>query len=136
MPFLLAPLLLASCHPASGALNYARPYFAALLIGSTVFQSSGTLRRLLCGRILGYLAEISYALYVIHPLTYSGSLGEGDVVVRYTKRIGSFFLSFLFAHVSTRYYEKYWIGLGHRIATRIEVKSVLKPIETPVTENL
>src|SRR6516164_2092821 len=31
-PFLLVPLLLASSHPALGVLNYARPYFAALLI--------------------------------------------------------------------------------------------------------
>jgi peptidoglycan/LPS O-acetylase OafA/YrhL len=28
-PYLLAPLLVASCHPSMGALNYARPYFAA-----------------------------------------------------------------------------------------------------------
>jgi peptidoglycan/LPS O-acetylase OafA/YrhL len=73
--------------------------------------------------MLAYLAKISYALYVIHPATTLGWLGEGDVVVRYTKRIGSFFLSFLFAHVSTNYYEKYWIGLGHRLAASIEGKS-------------
>lgn len=121
-PFLLAPLLLASCHPAAGALNYARPYFAALLIGSTILRSPDALQRLLCGRTLGYLARISYALYVIHPLTYAGWMGEGDVIVRYTKRIGSFFLSFLFAHASTKYYEKYWIGLGHRLAARMERK--------------
>ncbi len=135
-PLLIGPLLLASCHPALGALSYARPYFAALLIGSTILRSPDTLQRLLCGRILAYLAEISYALYVIHPLTYSGWLGQGDVIVRYTKRIGSFFLSFLFAHVSTRYYERYWIDLGHRLAKRIEGKSVSKPIETPVTGSL
>ncbi len=125
-PFVLAPLLLASCHPDLGALNYARPYFAALLIGSTMLRSPDALQRLLCGRILGYLALISYALYVIHPLTYSGWMGEGDVIVRYTKRLGSFCLCFLFAHASTMYYEKYWIGLGHRLATRIESKSALK----------
>jgi peptidoglycan/LPS O-acetylase OafA/YrhL len=122
-PFLLAPLLLASSHPALGALNYARPYFAAMLIGSTILRSQDALQRLLCGRILAYLAQISYALYVIHPLTDSGWMGEGDVVVRYSKRLGSFVLSFLFAHVSTNYYEKYWIGLGHRIAAHIDSKS-------------
>ncbi len=56
-PFLLAPLLLASCHPALGPLSYARPYFAALLIGSTILRSQDSLQRLLCGRALGYLAE-------------------------------------------------------------------------------
>jgi len=124
-PFLLAPLLLASCHPALAGLNYARPYFAALLIGSTILRSQDALQRLLCGRKLGYLAQISFALYVIHPLTDSGWMGKGDVVVRYTKRVGSLFLSFLFAHVSTRYYEKYWIALGHRLANRVESESVL-----------
>jgi len=122
-PFLLAPLLLASCHPSMSALNYARPYFAALLIGSTILRSQDALQEFLCGRILGYLAQISFALYVIHPLTYSGWMGAGDVTVRYTKRIGSFFLCFAFAHVSTFYYEKYWIGLGHRLAARIDNKS-------------
>ena len=117
-PFLLAPLLLASCHPALVPLNYARPYFAALLIGSTIVRSQDALQRLLSGRTLGYLAQISFALYVIHPMTYAGWMGQGDVVVRYTKRIGSFFMSFLFAHISTRYYEKYWIRLGHRLAAR------------------
>jgi peptidoglycan/LPS O-acetylase OafA/YrhL len=132
-PLLLAPLLLASCHPALGALCYARPYFAALLIGSTILRSRDALQQLLCGRGLSYVAKISFALYVIHPLTYSGWMGEGDVIVRYTKRIGSFFLCFLFAHISTNYYEKYWIGLGHRLATRIETRSALKRSEIPVT---
>ncbi len=122
-PFLFAPLLLASCHPSLGALNYGRPYFAALLIGSTILRSEDALQRVLCGRVLAYLAQISFALYVIHPLTDSGWMGTGDVIVRYTKRIGSFILSFLFAHISTFYYEKHWINLGHRLAARIDNKS-------------
>jgi peptidoglycan/LPS O-acetylase OafA/YrhL len=134
-PFLLLPLLLASCHPALGALNYARPYFAAVLIGSTILRSRDALQQMLYGRILSYVAQISFALYVIHPLTDSGWMGEGDVIVRYTKRIGSFFISFLFAHVSTFYYEKHWIGLGHRLAKRIEARSELKRGEMAVTEN-
>jgi peptidoglycan/LPS O-acetylase OafA/YrhL len=127
-PFLIMPILIASSHPAFKALNYGRPYFAAILIGSTILRPSDALQRLLCGRILGYLAEVSYALYVIHPLTYSGWLGEGDAITRYTKRIGSFFLSFLFAHFSTRYYEKYWIALGHRVAKLIEARSTPEPV--------
>jgi peptidoglycan/LPS O-acetylase OafA/YrhL len=122
-PFLFALLLLASCHPSIGALNYVRPYFAALLIGSTILRSQDALQQMLCGRILAYLAQVSFALYVIHPLTGSGWMGTGDVIVRYTKRIGSFFLSFLFAHVSTFYYEKYWIGLAHRLAAQSDNKS-------------
>jgi peptidoglycan/LPS O-acetylase OafA/YrhL len=122
-PIVVAPLLLLSGDERFGPLSYARPYFAALLIGSTILRPDDMLQRLLCGRALAYLAKISYALYVIHPVTELGWLGEGDVSVRYTKRIGSFFLSFLFAHLSTNYYEKYWIGLGHRLAARIEGRS-------------
>ena len=135
-PFLIGPLLIASCHPASGALSYARPYCAALLVGSTIFRSSDAFQRVLCGRVLGYVARTSYALYVIHPLTYSGWLGEGDLVVRYIKRIGSFFLSFLFAHISTRYYENFWITLGHQMAARIERKPAAKHVEAALTGNL
>ncbi|MDR2013514.1 MAG: acyltransferase [Rhodanobacter sp.] len=126
-PLLIAPLLVASSHQAFGALNYARPYLAALLIGSTLLQTSGRINTILRGQSLRYLAEISYALYVIHPATYAGWLGEGGVVTRYTKRIASFGLSFLFAHISTRTFEKYWIGVGHRLATSIEVKAKSKP---------
>jgi hypothetical protein len=50
-------------------------------------------------------------------------MGAGDVFVRYPKRIGSFILCFAFAHVSTFYYEKYWIGLGHRLGAWIDNKS-------------
>jgi peptidoglycan/LPS O-acetylase OafA/YrhL len=134
-PFLLLPLLLASCHPALGAMDYARPYFAALLIGSTILRSNDTLQRVLCGRKLSYVAQISFALYVIHPLTYAGWMGQGDVIVRYTKRIGSFVLSFIFAHVSTFYYEKYWIDLGHRLARRVEAKTALRRGEMQVSDS-
>jgi len=122
-PILIAPILLLSCDDRFGPLTYARPYLAALLIGSTILRRRDLMQRLLCGPALAYLAKISYALYVIHPATTFGWLGEGDVAVRYTKRIGSFILSFAFAHFSTNYYEKYWIAVGHRLAERIEKKS-------------
>src|SRR3974390_103635 len=70
-PIVAALLLLLSCGN-FGPLNYARPYFAALLIGSTILRRDDMLQRLLCGRMLAYLAKISYALYVIHPATTFG----------------------------------------------------------------
>lgn len=118
-------LLLVSCHPESGPMNYLRPYFAALLIGSTIPAADNALQRVLRSKILNYFAQVSFALYVIHPLTTAGWLGSGDVIVRYTKRIGSFALTFLFAHLSTFYYEKYWIDLGHKIAGRLERKRLV-----------
>lgn len=121
-PLFLAVLLLVSSHPEAGPMNYLRPYFAALLIGSTIPAADNVLQQVLKSRVLGYLAQISFALYVIHPLTTAGWLGSGDVGIRYTKRIGSFALTFFFAHFSTFYYEKYWINLGHRIAGQLDQK--------------
>ena len=135
-PYLVVPLLLASSHQELIAMNYARPYFAAFLIGSTILRTDDVLQRILCGRTLRYLAQISFALYVIHPVTKAGWMGEGDVAVRYTKRIGSLILCFLFAHFSTRYYEKYWIDLGHRLASKIEGKRVRKDAAVAVAHEL
>ena len=91
---------------------------AALLIYSTMHRRFDFLYALLSSEWLRYLAATSYALYVIHPLTYAGWLGEGDVVVKYSKRILSFILTFLLAHLSTKYYERRWNELGHRLGDR------------------
>lgn len=126
----LSALLLISCHPGSGGMNYLRPYFAAALVGSTVFQGETWLARRMLNSFLGYCAEISYALYVIHPLTYHGWMGQGSTVVRFIKRPFSFALAFGGAHLSTRYYESRWIAWGkrhtvrtHRVATIPDVAS-------------
>ena len=99
---------------------YARPYLAASIVGLSLGLERGWLARLLAGRLLGYIARISYALYVLHPLSYAGWMGSGDVVVRYTKRIGSFLLAFGGAHLSTFYFEQPLTRLGHRIAQGAE----------------
>ena len=49
-------LVIASAHPHSGALQYLRPYLSAILVGSTLFSLETPAVRLLCGRVLGYLA--------------------------------------------------------------------------------
>ncbi|WP_440980132.1 acyltransferase family protein [Sphingomonas pseudosanguinis] len=96
---------------------YLRPYMAASIVGLSLAMERGWLARLLGGAVLRYIARISYALYVLHPLTYAGWMGSGDVAVRYTKRIGSFVLAFAGAHLSTFYLEKPLTRLGHRIAS-------------------
>ncbi|WP_312490040.1 acyltransferase [Sphingomonas sp.] len=99
---------------------YLRPYMAASLVGLSLGLDHGRLAQLLRGRVLGYIARISYALYVLHPLSYAGWMGSGDVVVRYTKRIGSFMLAFGGAHLSTFYFEQPLTRLGHRIAQGVK----------------
>jgi peptidoglycan/LPS O-acetylase OafA/YrhL len=107
----LAVLLVLSCHEAGGWLNYLRPYFAAALVGSTLLRSN-RLQRLLETRTLAYIAAISYALYVIHPLTLEGWMSSGSKVVKYMKRPLCLVISFGLAHLSTFYYEKFWIARG------------------------
>lgn len=114
-PYLLLGLLLLACHPLLIPVNYLRPYLAAALVGSTLYQSEARMLRWLKTRYLVYLAGISYALYVIHPLTMYGWLGSGETtMIKYAKRPLSFLLTFALAHLSTYYYEKPWIALGKR----------------------
>jgi peptidoglycan/LPS O-acetylase OafA/YrhL len=117
-PYLLLGLLLLSCHSLLIPVNYLRPYFAAALVGSTLYQSEARMLRWLKTRTLVYLAGISYALYVIHPLTMYGWLGSGETMIKYAKRPLSFLLTFALAHLSTFYYEKRWIALGKRWTTK------------------
>lgn len=114
-PYYFMVLLLVSYHPDSGFINYFRPYFAAILIASTLYQSPPKLAKLLNLRILVYLASISYALYVIHPLLTHTWLGSGETIEKYAKRPLLFAVLFLLAHLSTFYYEKYWISLAKKI---------------------
>jgi peptidoglycan/LPS O-acetylase OafA/YrhL len=127
IPFVLIPIFFLTCHQSLVFANYLRPYVTALLVYSTIYRKTDFLQEILSGKALRYLAQASYALYVIHPVTYAGWLGEGDVVVRYTKRILSFFLTFCFAHVSKNYYEKYWNEMGHELASRIEQNNSKEP---------
>jgi peptidoglycan/LPS O-acetylase OafA/YrhL len=123
IPFLLIIALFLASHELLGPANYFRPYITALLVYSTIGLRAGPLQAALSGKFLGYFARTSYALYVIHPLTEAGWLGEGDVLTRYSKRLLSFVLTFSAAHISTMYYEKYWNELGHRLASNVEQRN-------------
>ena len=104
---LLAALAWAiSSHPESGWMQYFRPYAAALLLAAAVRLSDCALLAVLCSKPLRYLATISYALYVLHPLTIYGWWNEGTVFERYVlKRPLSFAAAFAMAHLSTFYWE-------------------------------
>lgn len=113
------PLLLASAHPSGEWLAYLRPYLAALLLGATLTRPVVRVDALLRHRSLAYVAEISYAVYVIHFfLTYTW-LGGGDTLVRYLKRPLLLGITFALAHLSTFYFERYWIDAGKRLANRM-----------------
>lgn len=115
----LIPLLFICCHEKMVLANYFRPYVTALLIYSSLDRERGRLSVLLNGRMLAYLASISYSLYVVHPLTYSGGLGSGDLPVKYSKRILSIVITFISAHLISKFFEKPLNNIGHRLAKHI-----------------
>ncbi|MDQ8021981.1 MAG: acyltransferase [Moraxellaceae bacterium] len=117
-PAILLCLFLVACLHQSGPLNYVRPYLAALLVGATIVRPQGVFNDLLRHRWLVYLAGISYALYVIHPLLQHSWLGSGDVYEKYLKRPLLFFVLFGLAHLSTFHFERPCISLGKRIVRR------------------
>lgn len=118
-PLYLFPLLLLSAHLAGGVANYARPYIAMLIIGSTLMDEKAKwVDKYLNSRFLFYIASISYALYVIHGGLSHTWLGNGDMLERYLKRPLLLGLTFMLAHVSTFYFEKYWITLGKKLTSK------------------
>lgn len=110
-----------SCHPASGPAQYLRPYLGAAVVGSTLIRSSWY-RSVLESRTLRYIAEISYALYVIHPASMMGWLGSGETLERYLKRPLCFLITFGLAHLSTFFFEKPLTKAGRRLSHRVDRK--------------
>jgi len=118
-PVYLFPLLLLCSHMEGGYFNYLRPYVAMLMIGSTLYHAETIWwNKILMNRVLVYIAAVSYALYIVHGVLSHTWLGDGDTLEKYLKRPLLFAATFGLAHLSTFYYEKYWINLGKRLTTR------------------
>jgi peptidoglycan/LPS O-acetylase OafA/YrhL len=110
---LAALLWFASSSAFSGWFQFFRPYMTALLMAAVLAHANSFIARFLASRPMAYIATISYALYVIHPLTIQGWMNTGGVFDRYLlKRPISFALTFGAAHLSTFYWEKLWIRAG------------------------
>jgi peptidoglycan/LPS O-acetylase OafA/YrhL len=103
-PFALA--LLVCSHPDAGPLQYLRPYAAASLVGASLTGAPAFLERILVSRPMAYVAEVSYALYVIHGMLSHSWLGSGEGWDKYIKRPLLFGVTFALAHLSTRYFEQ------------------------------
>ena len=128
-PVYLFPLLMISAHPNGGLMNYARPYIALLMVGSTLFvnlefsNDDNWYQQCLKSRFLFYIASISYALYVIHGGLMHSWLGDGDKLEKYLKRPLLLAVTFGLAHVSSFYYEKYWMNLGKKLTKKADKSS-------------
>ena len=104
-----------SSHPYSGWLQYLRPYSSASLLAVVLCLGDTLIATFLTSRPMRYIAAISYALYVIHPVTVQGWWNEGSIFDRYLlKRPVSFAMTFLAAHLSTFYWERPWLQAGRQ----------------------
>lgn len=124
--YIILALLALASHPLTGFANYFRPYLAAALVGTTLLNPPARLLAVLHSRALGYIATISYALYVIHHLFMFTWLLEGERWVRYLKRPLLFLLTFALAHVSTFYFEHWWIQQGKKLSDKLKRRKVAR----------
>jgi len=107
---LAALLWLSSSHPYTEGFQYLRPYATALFLAATLCHDKTRFSEILATRPLRYIAAVSYALYVVHPLAIHGWFNTGGVIDRYLlKRPISFIMIFASAHISTFYWEKFWL---------------------------
>lgn len=117
-PLLILPLVFVSAHPAAGGLNYLRPYLAASAIGASLFSAPAGMVRLFRSKAAIYIAQTSYAIYVVHGVLSATWLGSGDTIHKYAKRPLLIAATFLISHISTFKYEARMIDLGKTLANR------------------
>lgn len=104
-----------SASPYAECVQYARPYAAALLLATILCHGNTFLAKLLTSRPMRYIAAVSYALYVIHPLSTYGWFNQGNVLDRYVlKRPISLAMTFVAAHISTFHWERFWMQAGRK----------------------
>lgn len=131
-PFAIA--LFVCSHPDAGPLQYLRPYMAALLVGASLNGAPALLQRVLVSRPMAYVAEVSYALYVIHGMLSHTWLGSGEGWDKYIKRPLLFGATFALAHFSTRYFEQPITrrvrDFGKRRQAARETTSLSGPVES------
>lgn len=117
-PILLLPLVLASAHAGTGALNYVRPYLSALMIGASLYNAPGWLQQASASRVSRYVAAVSFAVYVFHGILTDSWLGSGDKLEKYAKRPLLIGATFALAHLSTYHFERHFIALARRLTAR------------------
>ncbi len=112
----LVPLIVLSGHAQGGALNFLRPWISACIIAMSLVAIPALVDRIFRSRTVAYVANISYALYVVHGMLMATSLYTGDTVVKYLKRPVLIAIAFALAHLSTFAFEARMIAVGRRWA--------------------
>jgi len=113
--YVLLPVLLLASHEAGGALEYLRPYFASTMVAASLVSAPPALARVFEHRITGWIATISYALYIIHGVLMHTWLGTGDTLYKYLRRPLLIAATFLLAHLSTYKFEQPCIAYAKRL---------------------
>jgi peptidoglycan/LPS O-acetylase OafA/YrhL len=109
------PVLALCSHPYGDFLLYVRPYAGALVLGSALHAIDRFSERILVNRFSTYIADVSYALYVVHGMMMVTWLGTGETLEKYAKRPFLFAATFVLAHLSTFYLERpitRWVRRG------------------------
>ncbi len=117
-PLAILAVLAATCHPVLTDLGFEclRPYAALALIANVIMNADRPEFAILRCRPARYIADISFALYVLHPFSLYGWLGHGESkVIIYLKRPICFALTWAVAHLSTNYLEAPMIRFGKSI---------------------
>ena len=116
--YLSAAIAIVCTHFIDSPLAYFRPYAIAMMVGSTLWQAPAWLGWLFATRAAGYIAHVSYAVYVVHGMLTSTWLGSGDLLEKYLKRPLLIFVTFAAAHVSTYYFEARFIAFAKKMTAR------------------
>lgn len=113
---LVAVLWLIGCHGKVLPLALARPWTGALTVaGILLLQPRTMLHRWLSARPLRWIAEISYALYIWHPLFAFGIFDSVNRVLKYlVLRPITLALTFGTSILSTFWFERSFTRLARR----------------------
>jgi peptidoglycan/LPS O-acetylase OafA/YrhL len=122
--YVMIPLVLFAGHYMAGDFAYLRPYLAATTVAASIVNAPPSLARLFESRWAGYIATVSYALYIIHGVLRMTWLGTGDQAIKYIKRPLLFAVIFGLAHISTFWFEQPCIAFAKRLTRRFQVKVV------------
>lgn len=128
-PLILLALLFVSL-PQSGGWGYLRPYLAGAAILTSLYAFPTYLYKMWTSKLASYIAQISYALYVVHGMLTATPLGGHDVtkIEKYLLRIPLIVLTWIISHVSTFYYEKAAISLGRLLIQKVSTPQI-KPLQ-------
>lgn len=99
--------------PGADSPQYFRPYCGGALLAMALMLRGSLIREILVSPPAKYIAQISFALYVIHPLMSHGFMDTGSAAVKYLiKRPISLIATFALAHLSTLYFENRFISFA------------------------